>query len=445
MASASKAAGPQKSGRLEWFEVKGFKSHRAGSRVDFRALTVLAGANSSGKSSVMQPLLLLKQTLHEDRYDPGPLKLDGPNVEFSETAQFFTRDPRKLSISLTLGLEHSDVVLTYGRAGPAVELESTNVRNHDGEGIELWEGKTLSGNEVPAFSGSGPLVLQLLTGFSSRWRGARHGIAHRMELALGEGSAWSSLGALPAVEGISDALSKMIHLSGHRGNPSRRYPRTFNTSEARPGLFHEQVAALVAHWKKSDPQAFAQLQQAVQTVGLGSMIEPVDIDATSIDLHISRTRSPSGGDAADLVSIADVGFGVSQSLPVLVALIDAKPGQLVYIEQPEIHLHPRAQVGVADLIVEASRRGARVVIETHSEIILTRIQYHVAKGTLPPTDVLVHWFACEPKTGDTTVTPVEPDDSGAFGDWPVDFAEVGERVDREYIEAAWKRQSGEEG
>ena len=100
---------------------------------------------------------------------------------------------------------------------------------------------------------------------------------------------------------------------------------------------------------------------------------------------------------------------------------------------------------MAALIVEASRRGARVVIETHSEIILTRIQYHVAKGTLPPKDVLVHWFACDPKTGDTTVTAVEPDAAGAFGDWPVDFAEVGERVDREYIEAAWKRQSGEAG
>jgi hypothetical protein len=445
MASATKVAMPRKSGPLEWFQVKGFKSHRAGSRVDFRALTVLAGANSSGKSSVMQPLLLLKQTLHEDRYDPGPLKLDGPNVEFSETAQFFTRAPRKLSISLTLGLEQSDVVLTYGRAGPAVELKSTKVSNHDGKTIDLSEGMALDLDEAAAFMSLSTFYLELVGSLDARFRVVRHGIVHRLELALGEDSSWTTFSAPPAVDGISDALLKMIHLSGHRGNPSRRYPRTFNTSEARPGLFHEQVAALVAHWKKSDPKAFAQLQQAVLTVGLGSMIEPVDLDATSIDLHISRTRSPSAGDAADLVSIADVGFGVSQSLPVLVALIDAKPGQLVYIEQPEIHLHPRAQVGVADLIVEASRRGARVVIETHSEIILTRIQYHVAKGTLPPTDVLVHWFACDPKTGDTTVTTVEPDAAGAFGDWPVDFAEVGERVDREYIEAAWKRQSGEEG
>lgn len=443
MASAKQAARPRESGRFEWFQVKGFKSHRGGSRVDLRALTVLAGANSSGKSSVMQPLLMLKQTLHEDRYDPGPLKLDGPNVEFSETAQFFTRDPRKLSIRLTLGLEQSDVVLTYGRAGSGVELKSTKVRSHGGAETEFIEGKTFSRDEVSSYLH--PVVKLALSDLGGRWRTARHGIAHRLEFTIGDNDMWDDFGALPAVGAVADALLKMIHLSGHRGNPSRRYPRTFNTSEARPGLFHEQVAALIAHWKKADHRSFEQLQKAIQTVGLGSMIEPVDIDATSIDLHISRTRSSSEGAPADLVSIADVGFGVSQSLPVLVALIDAKPGQLVYIEQPEIHLHPRAQVGVADLIVEASRRGARVVIETHSEIILTRIQYHVAKGTLPPKDVLVHWFACDPKTGDTTVTAVEPDAAGAFGDWPVDFAEVGERVDREYIEAAWKRQSGEAG
>lgn len=443
MASAKKLVRPRESGRLEWFQVKGFKSHRGGSRVDFRALTVLAGANSSGKSSVMQPLLMLKQTLHEDRYDPGPLKLDGPNVEFSETAQFFTRTTRRLPIQLTLGLEHDEVVLTYGRAGPGVKLKSTKVRFHDGIETEFVEGEEMrTADLLPHLP---PWLLAARGVKAGRWRVARRGIAHSVELAMGSSKRWIDIGSLSSSQGVSDAMLEMIHLSGHRGNPSRRYPRSFNTTNARPGLFHEQVAALVAHWKKSDPKAFAQLQQAVQKVGLGSMIEPVDIDATSIDLHISRTRSPAGRDATDLVSIADVGFGVSQSLPVLVALIDAKPGQLVYIEQPEIHLHPRAQVGVADLIVEASRRGARVVIETHSEIILTRIQYHVAKGSLPPKDVLVHWFACDPKTGDTTVTAVEPDAAGAFGDWPVDFAEVGERVDREYIEAAWKRQSGEAG
>lgn len=439
MAEAVGSAATRKPGRLEWFQVKGFKSHRGGSRVDFGALTVLAGANSSGKSSVMQPLLLLKQTLHEDRYDPGPLKLDGPNVSFSETAQFFTRDARRLPLRLTFGLEQCNVVLTYGRAKTGVRLRSSKVRDLGGGETEFTDGKLLAEEEVAPHVG--PRVVTLLSQQSARWRVARNGIAHGVEVELKGDGEWIAMG-LPSVWSISDALMKMTHLSGHRGNPSRQYPRSFMTPEARPGLFHEQTAAVVAHWKKSDRRSFGDLQRAVRAVGLGSAVEPVDVDASSIDLHISRTRA-SEDPGADLVSIADVGFGVSQSLPVLVALIDAKPGQLVYIEQPEIHLHPRAQIGVADLIVAAAKRGARVVIETHSEIILTRIQYHVAEGTIPPGDVRLHWFACDAKTGDTTVTAVEPDAAGAFGDWPVDFAEVGERVDREYVKAAWKRQAGE--
>ena len=69
--------------------VKGFKSIAEEREIDIRPLTILAGANSSGKSSIMQPLLMLKQTL-EAPYDPGPLLLDGPNVQFTLAEQFLS-------------------------------------------------------------------------------------------------------------------------------------------------------------------------------------------------------------------------------------------------------------------------------------------------------------------------------------------------------------------
>jgi len=433
--------------KLDWFSVRGFKSHRTGSRVDLRGLTVLAGANSSGKSSVVQPLLLLKQTLHENRYDPGPLKLDGPNVLFTDTAQFFSQphdhdglDP----LEVIVGLGQDTLRLEYRARPDGVDLVATVLRFGQGRELTLTEGATVSIEEISRATGH-PMYWP-----ESTARVTRQGIMHRvfisaaMQTSVPPGVLATYAMTFSVDTGLSQTLIEMIHLGGHRGNPSRRYPRSVSSPDAAFGLFHEQTAGVIARWAQHDPASLERLQVAMRAVGLGWSIAPVDLDATAIDLRIGRTHETSRN-AKDLVSIADVGFGVSQSIPVLVALIDAKPGQLVYIEQPEIHLHPRAQIGVADLIVEASKRGARVVIETHSEIILTRIQYHVAKGTLPATDVLVHWFACDPKTGDTTVTAVEPDASGAFGDWPVDFAEVGEQVDREYVEAAWKRQSGEEG
>jgi len=71
---------------LTKIKVRGFKCFRDETEIEIRPLTILAGANSSGKSSIMQPLLLMKQTL-QDVADPGPLKLDGPNVTFSSFDQ----------------------------------------------------------------------------------------------------------------------------------------------------------------------------------------------------------------------------------------------------------------------------------------------------------------------------------------------------------------------
>ncbi len=70
--------------------ITGYKSLESECNIEVRPLTILAGANSSGKSSVIQPLLLLKQTL-EATYDSGALKLDGPNVKFTSASQFFSR------------------------------------------------------------------------------------------------------------------------------------------------------------------------------------------------------------------------------------------------------------------------------------------------------------------------------------------------------------------
>src|ERR1700726_1489401 len=69
--------------------VEGFKSIVNRQEIEIAPLTILAGANSSGKSSIMQPLLMLKQTL-EATYDPGPLKIDGPNVRFTASDQFLS-------------------------------------------------------------------------------------------------------------------------------------------------------------------------------------------------------------------------------------------------------------------------------------------------------------------------------------------------------------------
>ena len=91
-----------------------------------------------------------------------------------------------------------------------------------------------------------------------------------------------------------------------------------------------------------------------------------------------------------MVSIADVGFGVSQTLPVVVSLLAAEKGQMVYIEQPEIHLHPRAQVQLAEILADAVNQGVRVVVETHSSLLILSLQTLVAERVIDSKDVILY-------------------------------------------------------
>ncbi len=134
------------------------------------------------------------------------------------------------------------------------------------------------------------------------------------------------------------------------------------------------------------------------------------------------------------MNIADVGFGVSQMLPVLVALLVARPGQLVYIEQPELHLHPQAQTALAPILAAASERGVKVVIETHSALLLRAVQTLVARSELPPARVKLHWFQRD-DAGMTAITSADLDENGAFGHWPEDFDDVMLNAEAAYLDA----------
>ena len=125
-------------------------------------------------------------------------------------------------------------------------------------------------------------------------------------------------------------------------------------------------------------------------------------------------------------------------MPVLVAAIVAEPGQLVYIEQPELHLHPRAQVALARVLADAAKRGVRVVAETHSSLLLLGIQTLVAEGDLSPGLVKLHWFSRN-KDGVTEVNSADLDEAGAYGEWPEDFADVSLHAQSGYIKAARSR------
>ena len=128
----------------------------------------------------------------------------------------------------------------------------------------------------------------------------------------------------------------------------------------------------------------------------------------------------------DWVDLPDVGFGISQVLPVLVQCFYAPPGSIILMEQPEIHLHPNAQSALADVMIDVINskengkdRNIQLVIETHSEHFLRRLQRRIAEDMVPESKVSAY-FANISKTP-ATLDPLEINLFGNISNWPENF------------------------
>jgi hypothetical protein len=233
----------------------------------------------------------------------------------------------------------------------------------------------------------------------------------------------------------------MIHLPGWRDNPERTWP-VAGVGSSYPGTFEKYTASVISLWQAEHEEALTELNADLKALSLASGILAVRVNDVQIELYVGRLPHVPPTRPQDRVNIADVGIGVSQTLPLLVALHVARPGQVVYIEQPETHLHPRAQVALAKVLASAIKRGVLLVVETHSSTLLLGVQTLVAEGKLEPDKVKLHWFQRE-KDGQTVVRSGDLDEAGAFGAWPEDFDDVALQTQAQYLDAAGARRLSE--
>jgi len=387
-------------------EVEGYKSLYDRSRIEIRSLTLLAGANSSGKSSIIQPLLLLKQTL-EAPYAPGALLLSGSNVRFTSSQQVFSRiSPKtnKFTVKIYYG-EQDCISLSFGKKPSQKAIEII-------EALYQKEEKTIDLSPIKDFR-----FMYLQQIIFAQIRDPKN---TTFSTEILDNNPYN----------LISFIRNLIHVPGVRGNPQRTYQMSA-VDQVFPGTFENYIASIIKNWQSKKDQRLSQLSRDLYRLGLANKIQANFINEAEVELKVTRSIAGS----KEMVSIADVGFGVSQILPVLVALLVAKPEQLVFIEQPEIHLHPRAQVALAEILTDAANRGVRVVIETHSELLLLAVQSLVSENQIRPDRVRLHWFT-RLENGASQITSAELDQAGAFGDWPEDFGEVSLGLHDRYLSAA---------
>ena len=420
---------------------KGFKSLAEECSIEIRPLTILAGANSSGKSSIIQPILMMKQTL-EAPYDPGPLLIDGPNVRFTSAEQFLSKLDGRVMGKFSMGLEVKSSISfneTF-MSKPQSGMEIAEISYKDEKGITiLWPDMTQE-EIMAAYPRWGRIRFRNSQNTDMKNRGyvlktKRNRCFLEVKMLMGDDDTFVVSGLSIA---FSNAILSLIHVPALRGNPERNYKKT-SVGPMFPGTFEIYAASLISHWQATEDTRLNDLGTALEQLGLTWKVSSKQVDDVSVEVMVGRLIHKTDSNSKDLVSIADVGFGISQILPVIVALLTAQPGQLVYIEQPEIHLHPLAQTAMAQILADAANRGVKVVAETHSSLLLLGIQSLVAEGKLSPDKVKLHWFKRRPEDGVTEVSSADLDRAGAFGDWPEDFSSAEMDADTRYIHAAEAR------
>jgi predicted ATPase len=117
----------------------------------------------------------------------------------------------------------------------------------------------------------------------------------------------------------------------------------------------------------------------------------------------------------------NVGFGLTYSLPIIVACLAAPQGALLLLENPEAHLHPQGQAALGDLIARCANDGVQIVVETHSDHLLNGVRLGVKANLIDPEKVVFHFFTREVETGDAFVQSPAILKNGRLSNWPEGF------------------------
>ena len=196
---------------------------------------------------------------------------------------------------------------------------------------------------------------------------------------------------------FAEALKSIIHVSSARKIAGRFHPAldVGSIGDGFPGLFEGYTASIIEKWEQTSDQRLDALRDSLYELRLTSNISTQRRSDAAVEVYVARPHfGQPKRSTPTMVSLSDgLELGVSHVLPVLVALESAAPGQIVYIEHPESHLHPRAGYGLAEALARAAKRGVRVIAETHSPLLLLHVQALIGRRELEPSKVALHWFS----------------------------------------------------
>lgn len=368
---------------LNRISVANFKAF-ATADIPLAGYTLLSGLNSTGKSTILQALAVLQQS--RDTLDTAGFLLNGDLIELGNGQDVLhenyisTDDEPEPRIRITV---YSNVgtyswTVAYEREGDLLRL------------TERKHGTTLDTPEegVPA----------------SLWRSFQYLRADRISPAV----------TYP--RSYEQAIRRGF--LGARGEHTVNYLRHFQDEHVEDSrLRHPQARS-----RRLLDQAEAWMQDICPGVNLqADAIEGTDL------VRLSFRFGTAGLSSSNRYRPTNVGFGLTYVLPVVTACLTARPGNLVLLENPEAHLHPRGQIAMTTLTCAAAAAGAQLIVETHSDHVLNGVRLAVKHGTISANDTILHFFRRDEGSTSARIETLTVGPDGMISEWPEGFFDEWER------------------
>lgn len=438
-------------GHVKSIRWRGFRCFDDTGQIDLKPITILIGPNDCGKTSIMAPLLALRQTL--DSLDMSvQFKTSGPLVDLGLYRDYIKDHDVEarfsLSFDLVTGRPKDDPPHPVGKYPPGslrLEFEAAD----DGRGAHLVT------SEVDDALGRRMLRREWLPGShryslrfypktdldmtptdrrimaAARRSAPEHFLFTATELvnalaayqqeakeASGEfslrGRAFTYFGILGFVEHHLRTQLKDIAYIGPLRSPPQRYYQTIGEMPRDVGPAGEYMPEIL--FQEPDGDALAAVEKFLVDRQLCRKLVCAPAARTEGFFQINLITT-----AGLTVPLCDAGFGLSQLMPLLVQASYAREGSLIIAEQPEIHLNPVLQCELADLLVLLADGSRNILLETHSEHLLLRLRRLVAHGEVDPAKIAIYFVVRDATGSQVTPIPLEANGNVEPGKWPEGF------------------------
>ena len=368
---------------LERIRLENFKASR---NVDIRLspLTVLGGLNSSGKSSLLQSIGVLRQSYGRNGL-ARDLSLSGELVQLGKFGD----------------------LLTEGTEADLVSLQFTE----DGDTYKWSFGGQAESNQV-AFSESPETLPQFITSPHFQYLQADRIVPQTLyPQAPQEARNIGFLGSRG--EFTADFLSNSWESPVSNG---RKFPK-------------EALGVTLPLLEKVAPTGnlLDQVAGWLQQLSPGAQLRAEPVGGTDEVLlqytFLGRTKEVK----TKPYRPTNVGFGLTYSLPIIVACLAAPEGALLLLENPEAHLHPQGQAALGELIARCANDRVQLIVETHSDHLLNGVRLAVKRSLIAPEQVVLHFFSRSVESGEAFVQTPAILENGRLSNWPVGFFDQWDR------------------